>query len=71
MSDTERLIQEIYRLPREGVSEVLDFVGYLKHKRARAMERAAEEAAAEYAADPELTAFGALDGEDFYEYESE
>jgi hypothetical protein len=93
MSDTERLIQEIRRLPKDSVAQVLDFVGSLKRKTAAAayvcpycgktehvpnaatiaafeegdamLREAAEKAAPEYAADPELTAFCALDGEDF------
>ena len=36
-------------------------------KAADTLEKAVEMMAAEYAADPELTAFCALDGEDFYE----
>jgi hypothetical protein len=36
-------------------------------KTADALEKAAAMMAVEYAADPELTAFCALDGEDFYE----
>ncbi|MDR2490050.1 MAG: hypothetical protein LBD20_01450 [Spirochaetaceae bacterium] len=36
-------------------------------KAADDLEKAAAMMAAEYAADPELTAFCALDGEDFYE----
>jgi hypothetical protein len=70
MPDCAVLIKEIQSLPPSYWGEVLDFVGYLKHKnrdRSRALEQAAEKAAAEYAADPDLTAFCALDGEPFHE----
>jgi hypothetical protein len=50
--------------------EVIDFVGYIKARKAKktaSLEQAAELAAEEYRYDRELTAFCALDGEDFYE----
>jgi hypothetical protein len=70
MSDCAALLREIEALPPSCWGELLDFVEYIKHKnqkKTREMEKAAEMMAAEYAADPELTAFCALDGEDFYE----
>jgi hypothetical protein len=35
MTDTDLLIKEIRTLPEESVTEVLDFVGYLKQKQSR------------------------------------
>jgi hypothetical protein len=70
MTERAVLIREIETLPPSCWGEVLDFVEYIKQKnqkRTSEMERAAEMMAAEYAAAPELTAFCALDGEDFYE----
>jgi hypothetical protein len=49
---------------------VIDFVGYIKEKKIKethSLEKAAEAAAGEYRTNKELTAFRALDGEDFYE----
>jgi hypothetical protein len=49
---------------------VLDFVAYIKEKKIKktlSLEKAAEMAAEEYRSNKELTAFCALDGEDFYE----
>jgi hypothetical protein len=56
MFDRAMLIKEIESLPSSCWDEVLDFVGYVKQKERKAMEKAAEMMAAEYAADPELTA---------------
>jgi len=64
------LLKEIDSLPPRYYGEVVDFVGYIKEKKAKeylALEKAAEMAAEEYRNDKELTAFCALDGEDFYE----
>ena len=62
------LIQEIETLPPRYYDEVFDFVSYIKEKKAKkniSLEKAAEMAADEYRNDKELTAFCALDGEDF------
>jgi hypothetical protein len=67
MSNTELLIKEICHLPSDCITEVLDFVGYLKQKKAAEMEKASEMMLGEYTNNPELTAFCALDGEDFYD----
>ncbi|GHU59991.1 hypothetical protein FACS189444_6370 [Spirochaetia bacterium] len=67
-NERTELKREIDRLSPTTVTEVLDFVGYLRQKKERVLEKAAGMAAGEYAADPELTAFSALDGADFYEY---
>ena len=64
------LIQEIDSLNPRYYSEVIDFVGYIKEKKAKellSLEKAAEMAAKEYCSDKELTAFSAIDGDDFYE----
>jgi carbonic anhydrase/acetyltransferase-like protein (isoleucine patch superfamily) len=64
------LIKEIDTLPPRYYGEVVDFVGYIKEKKLRetlSLEKAAEAAADEYRSNKELTAFCALDGEDFYE----
>jgi len=64
------LMREIASLPPRYYSEVIDFVGYIKEKKMKrtlSLEEAAEMAAEEYRNDKELTAFCALDGEDFYE----
>jgi len=70
MLDRANLIQEIDTLPPRYYREVIDFIGYIKAKKANdtlSLEKAAEMAADEYRNDKELTAFTALDGEDFYE----
>jgi hypothetical protein len=67
MSNTELLIHEIRFLSSDCITEVLDFVGYIKQKKALAMKEAAEVMLNEYTNNPELTAFCALDGEDFYD----
>ena len=70
MVERSILIQEIDSLPPCYYGEVIDFVGYIKEKRAKknlSLEKAAEMAAEEYRSDSELTVFSALDGEDFYE----
>ena len=70
MVERSILLQEIDSLPPRYYSEVIDFVGYIKEKRAKkilSLEKAAEMAAEEYRSNSELTAFCALDGEDFYE----
>ena len=64
------LIQEIDSLPPRYYNEVIDFVGYIKEKKAKktlSLEKAAEMAAEEYRSNKELTAFCTIDGEDFYE----
>ena len=70
MVERSALIQEIDSLPSYYYSEVLDFVSYIKEKKIKknlSLEKAAEMAAEEYRSSKELTAFSALDGEDFYE----
>jgi len=70
MIERSILIQEIDSLPPYYYGEVIDFVGYIKEKKINnklSLEKAAEMAAEEYLNDKELTAFCALDGEDFYE----
>ena len=70
MIERSVLLQEIDTLPPCYYGEVLDFVGYIKDrkmKQTRSFEKAAEMAAKDYCNDKELTAFNALDGEDFYE----
>ena len=64
------LIKEIDSLSPRYYNEIVDFVGYIKEKKAKenySLEKAAEMAAEEYRNNKELTAFCALDGEDFYE----
>ena len=64
------LMQEIDSLPSHYYDEVIDFVGYIKEKKIKksfSLEKAACAAAYEYRNDKELTAFCALDSEDFYE----
>ena len=64
------LLKEIDSLPPRYYGEVVDFVGYIKEKKAKetfSLEKAAEMAAEEYRNDKELTIFTQLDGEDFYE----
>ena len=68
MSEKSVLIQEIDTLPPRYYNEVIDFVSYLKEKKAKmyhSMEKAAEMAAEEYRNNKELTAFSAIDGDDF------
>jgi hypothetical protein len=70
MTNRAVLQQEIDSLPPRYYGEVVDFVAYIKEKKMKrtlSLERAAEMAADEYRNDKELTAFSALDGEDFYE----
>jgi len=64
------LIKEIDSLSPRYYNEIVDFVGYIKEKKEKennSLEKAAEMAAEEYRNNKELTAFCALDGEDFYE----
>jgi len=64
------LLKELDSLPPRYYGEVIDFVGYIKEKKMKenlSLEKAAEMAAEEYRSNRELTAFCALDGEDFYE----
>jgi len=64
------LIKEIDSLSPRYYNEIVDFVEYIKEKKAKenySLEKAAEMAAEEYRTNKELTAFCALDGEDFYE----
>jgi DNA-binding ferritin-like protein (Dps family) len=74
MPERAVLLKEIDALPPEYLKEVADFAAYLRQKKhiaslenTRAMEKAAEMMAEEYASDTELTALCALDGEDFFE----
>ena len=70
MIERSVLLQQIDSLPLCYYGEVLDFVGYIKEKKAKqtlSLEKAAEMAAKEYTNDKELTAFCAIDGTDFYE----
>jgi len=64
------LLKEIDSLPPRYYGEVVDFVGYIKEKKIKentSLEKAAGMAAEDYRCNGELTAFCALDGEDFYE----
>ena len=64
------LVEEINTLPACCYSEVMDFIGYIKEKKAKetlSLEKAAEIAAEDYRTNKELTAFCALDGNAFYE----
>ena len=64
------LIQEIDSLPPRFYGEVLDFISYIKDKKANkqlSLEEAAEIAANEYHNNKELTVFCTLDSEDFHE----
>ena len=70
MVERSVLIQEIDSLPPRYYGEVVNFVAYIKEKKVketRALEKAAEMAAEEYRNNKDLTAFCALDGENFYE----
>ena len=70
MVEKSALMKEIDSLSPRYYGEVVDFVGYIKEKKARetiSLEKAAEMAADEYLSNKELTSFCALDGEDFYE----
>lgn len=70
MTERALLIQEIDSLPPQLYGEVIDFVGYIKARKAKqtvSLENAVAMAAEEYRCDEELTAFCALDSEDFYE----
>ena len=70
MVERSALIQEIDSLPPCYYGEVIDFVGYIKDKKVQktlSLEKAAEMAVEDYLNDKELTAFCALDGENFYE----
>ena len=70
MTERAELLKEIDELPSYYYSEILDFVSYIKEKKIKnrlSLENAAELAAEEYRNNKELTAFCALDGEDFYE----
>ena len=70
MIERSVLLQELDSLPPRYYGEVVDFVAYIKEKKVKetlSLEKAAEMAAAEYHNNKDLTAFCALDGEDFYE----
>ena len=70
MVDRSVLLKEIDTLPRCYYGDVLNFVNYIKDKKAKesiSLEKAAEMAAKEYCENKELTAFCVLDGEGFYE----
>jgi len=73
MVERNALLKEIDTLPPRYYGEVIDFVGYIKEKKIKenfSLEKAADMAAEEYTGNKELTAFTALDGEDFYETRS-
>jgi hypothetical protein len=70
MTDREVLIKEIDTLSPRRLSEVVDFVEYIKHKSRKttvSLEKAAERAYGEYRNNKDLTVFSVLDGADFYE----
>ena len=70
MVERSVLLQEIDSLPPRYYGEVMDFVVYIKEKKVKktlSLEKAAELAAEEYRSSKDLTAFCALDGEDFCE----
>ena len=70
MLERSVLLKEIDSLPQRYYGEVVDFIGYIKEKKIKknnSMEIAAEMAAEEYRVNKDLTAFCALDGEDFHE----
>ena len=70
MVERSVLLQEIDSLPPRYYGEVVDFVAYIKEKKVKetlSLEKAAEMAAEEFRNNKDLTAFCALDGEDFYE----
>jgi len=70
MTQQAELLKKIDTLPPKYFGEVIDFVGYLEKKARKetiSLEKAAEMAAEDYRNDKELTAFCALDGEDFLE----
>ena len=65
------LLKEIETLPPRYYGEVVDFVAYIKAKKVKEtldLEKAATMAAEEYRTNKELTAFCALDGEDFADW---
>ena len=71
MTNRAVLQREIDTLPPRYYGEVVDFVAYIKEKKVKkdlSWEKAAEMAAEEYRNDKELTAFSALDGEDFVDW---
>ena len=64
------LAKEIDTLPPRYYNEVVDFVAYIKEKEKKnntSLEKAAEMAFEEYTNNKELTAFSALDSENFHE----
>ena len=64
------LLKEIDTLPPRYYNEVIDFVAYIREKKIKEsilLEKAAEMAFEEYNNNKELTAFSALDDEDFHE----
>jgi hypothetical protein len=70
MVERSVLIQEIDTLPPRYYGEVIDFVSYIKEKKLKkyiSLEKAAEMVAEEYRSNKELTAFCAIDGDNFYE----
>ena len=70
MVELHVLMKDIDSLPPRYYEEVVDFVGYIKEKKAKesfSLEKAAEMAVEEYRSNKELTAFCTLDSEDFYE----
>jgi hypothetical protein len=68
----EAVIVKLRQLPIGQQQEVLNFVEILENKASKkasavfSLKEAAYAALAEYENDPELTAFTALDGEDFH-----
>jgi len=67
--DTKELVQEIDQLSHDKKIFIME--NFLKSIRreevSSSMRKAAEELRSDYLNDPELTAFTALDSEDFYE----
>ncbi len=67
--DTRELVQEIERLPFEKKIFVMEEIlkSIKRDKTSNSMQRAAEQLYEDYVNDSELTAFSALDTDDFYE----
>ncbi len=67
--DTNELVYEIERLPFDKKILVMEKVlkSIRREESVNSMKNAAEKLRSEYLNDAELTAFTALDGEDFYE----
>lgn len=70
----EQVLEKLQKLPQVQQQEVLDFIEFLAARRApttanqkQQMAAAAQALLDDYETDTELTAFTALDGEDFHE----